>query len=155
MLKFYIAQWSGFCVFNSGHLIVVVFPSIKIYSLLILLFGHIRFPKICQNGVYHYVYECKSLLLNSLYTLPLHTIHQRSYRTPQSYFYGLFCPFLVTTVHLCPCQQFNVDILCHESSYARIRILLNSYTLRMEPVWDRWKLFANGKLFVNIKCCTR
>lgn len=61
--------------FRSGHLIVVVFPSIKIYSLLILLLGHIRFQKFAKTASVIMYMECKSLLLNSLSTLPLHTIH--------------------------------------------------------------------------------
>lgn len=115
-----------------GHLIVVVFPSIKIYSLLILLLVTSDLPKNLPKtaSVIMYIMKCKSLLLNSLYTITI-TYYPLSAFTIVHYnrkkFHCIlpginlsFSGLTLYTTHICvylnPCQ---LDCWCftHESSY--------------------------------------
>lgn len=141
--------------FRSGHLIVVVFPSIKIYSLLILLLGHIRFQKFAKTASVIMYMECKSLLLNSLSTLPLHTIHQRSLSCSTIEIFdcilrGLFCPFLAVAANSMQFVCLSTLLLIH---FHESLLHASGFHSLIQLVADRWKWFANGKLFVSIKCC--
>lgn len=116
-----------FCVFSthSGHLIVVVFPLIKIHNQLILLLATSD-SKICQNGICHY--ECKSPLPNSLYTLATILSYNNRILTV---FFGLLCPVLATPYIWIPVTTFSCF---HESSYTYPDFTLYIYSTIVQIV---------------------
>lgn len=126
----------------TGHLIVVVFPLIKIHNQLILLFGHIRFQNFSKTA---------SVIMNAnrcrysthLYTLSIfHYVHIVVLQSncDSTIYFGLLCRFLATI--WIPVTMFHVFMYSWKLPHISGLLLC----IQCSPIVFNWKLFVKHKM---------